>query len=151
MATRKIKGGDVNLNRVFRRILSVGFEYETGLLTKLTLVEDTDEDGNPVNILLNTDTARDNIRDLEDTNLDETNPYYEDYLLRQNETMELPILDNQGKPDKNSKFYVTNDIASSPFLHLWTFKTPIYPTGGIKKSKNVKSIMMVLLFPLLFW
>ena len=34
-------------------------------------------------------------------------------------------------------------------LHLWTFKTPIFTE--LKKSKNVKSIMMVLLFPLLFW
>jgi len=32
-------------------------------------------------------------------------------------------------------------------LHLWTFKTP---TLTLKKYKNVKSILMVLLFLLLF-
>jgi hypothetical protein len=32
-------------------------------------------------------------------------------------------------------------------LHLWTFKTPILTE--LKKSKNIKSIMMVLLFPVL--
>jgi len=32
-------------------------------------------------------------------------------------------------------------------LHLWTFKTPIF---ALKKYKNVKSILMVLLFLLLF-
>ena len=34
------------------------------------------------------------------------------------------------------------------FLHLWTFKTP---TFALKKYKNVKSILMVLLFFLLFY
>lgn len=116
MATRKISGGDINLKRIFRRILSIGFEYETGFLSKMTLVDDYDEEGNPIQILLNTDTARDNITDLERSDLDESDPYYDDYVLRQNETMELPLLDDAGKPDTNSKFYVTNDIASSPFL-----------------------------------
>ena len=34
------------------------------------------------------------------------------------------------------------------YLHLWTFKTP---TKTLKKYKNVKSILMVLLFLLLFF
>ena len=34
------------------------------------------------------------------------------------------------------------------FLHLWTFQTPIFT--ALKKYKNVKSILMVLLFLLLF-
>jgi Leucine-rich repeat (LRR) protein len=42
-----------------------------------------------------------------------------------------------------------NELKSIRPLHLWTFKMPIFTE--LKKSKNVKSIMMVLLFPLLFW
>lgn len=136
MATRKINGGDINLNRIFRRILSVGFEYETGFISKMTLVDDYDEEGNPIQILLNTDTARDNIADLERGDLDESDPYYDDYVLRQNETMELPLLDENGKRDTNSKFYVTNDIASSPFLkHLEE-----YCSNEIPKNQQYKFI-----------
>ena len=42
--------------------------------------------------------------------------------------------------------YVQKDIGNY-FLHLWTFKTP---TFALNKYKNVKSILMVLLFLLLF-
>lgn len=136
MATRKISGGDINLNRVFRRILSIGFEYETGFLSKMTLVDDYDEEGNPIKILLNTDTARDNIADLESTTLDESDPFYEDYVLRQNETMELPLLDDAGKHDTNSKFHVTNDIASSPFLKY----LEQYCSNDIPKNQQYKFV-----------
>ena len=136
MATRKFRGGDINLNRIFRRILSVGFEYETNFLSKLTFVEDYDEEGNPIQILLNTDTARDNIADLERADLDESDPYYDDYVLRQNETMELPLMDVNGKRDSNSKFYVTNDIASSPFLKY----LEQYCSNEIPKNQQYKFI-----------
>lgn len=116
MTTRKIYGGDINFNRIFRRILSIGFEYETQLITKLTHVEDYDEDGNPIKILFNSDTARDNIQDLEKTNLNEDDSDYEYYVVRQNETMELPLVKDDGNEDTESKFYVTNDIANSPFI-----------------------------------
>ena len=46
------------------------------------------------------------------------------------------------------RFDVTVPWTNNTFLHLWTFKTPIFTE--LKKTKNVKSIMMVLLFPLLF-
>jgi len=52
------------------------------------------------------------------------------------------LLINQSRHHPNRPLYY-------PVLHLWTFKTPIFTE--LKKSKNVKSIMMVLLFPLLFW
>ena len=41
-----------------------------------------------------------------------------------------------------------NELKPEFVLHLWTFKTP---TFALKKSKNVKSILMVLLFLLLFY
>jgi hypothetical protein len=41
----------------------------------------------------------------------------------------------------------TFPVNTRTFLHLWTLKTP---TFALKKYKNVKSILMVLLFLLLF-
>jgi hypothetical protein len=43
----------------------------------------------------------------------------------------------------------SENIVMKVTLHLWTFKTPIFTE--LKKSKNVKSILMVLLFLLLFF
>jgi hypothetical protein len=47
----------------------------------------------------------------------------------------------------NFNFEISYALSISSFLHLWTFKTP---TFALKKYKNVKSILMVLLFLLLF-
>ena len=48
---------------------------------------------------------------------------------------------------ENDYFNVDHKKYVDSVLHLWTFKTPIF---ALKKYKNVKSILMVLLFLLLF-
>ena len=50
----------------------------------------------------------------------------------------------------SSKIRNKDNINNAGFaiLHLWTFKTP---TFALKKYKNVKSILMVILFLLLFF
>ena len=69
--------------------------------------------------------------------------------------IKLAIINNKSI---GTKIHIDNHIMTfqdpGPFqglcrlmLHLWTFKTP---TLTLKKYKNVKSILMVLLFLLLF-
>jgi len=51
--TRKIHGGDIDKQNIFRKILSIGYELETMSLAKFTLIT-SDNENEP--ILLNTDT-----------------------------------------------------------------------------------------------
>jgi hypothetical protein len=100
-------GGDIHAKSVFEKILSIGYEMETTDLTKLTLRSD--------GILLNTDTARKDIAKINDPNMSEDDPDFDDYTLRQEELIDEESYVN-GTIDKNVVFYITNDIASSPFV-----------------------------------
>jgi hypothetical protein len=100
-------GGDIHAKSVFEKILSIGYEMETTDLTKLTLTSD--------GIFLNTDTARKDIAKINDPDLSEDDPEFDDYTLRQEELIAEESYVN-GKIDKNVVFYITNDIASSPFV-----------------------------------
>jgi hypothetical protein len=107
MRTFSNTGGDIHAKSVFEKILSIGYEMETADLTKLTLTSD--------GIFLNTDTARKDIAKINDPNMSQDDPEFDDYTLRQEELIDEESYVN-GKIDKNVVFYITNDIASSPFV-----------------------------------
>jgi len=102
-------GGDLN-HTIFEKILSIGYEFETSSLSKLTLLGD--------NILLNTDTVS---NDLQYINKD-ASPDNDDTfsLLRKHELIEFDIYNNNKTKDENSKFYVLNDITNSKFVKKLT-------------------------------
>lgn len=100
------KGGDIHGKSVFEKILSIGYEMETTDLAKLTL---TSEDE-----FLNTDTARKDLAKI-NSDISEDDPYFNEYVLRQEETFKEDAYMN-GKVDKDIVFYITNDIANSPFV-----------------------------------
>jgi len=100
------KGGDIHAKTIFEKILSIGYEMETTDLAKLTL---TSEDE-----FLNTDTARKDLAKL-NSDISEDDDYFDQYVLRQEETFEEDFYVNE-KVDKDVVFYITNDIANSPFV-----------------------------------
>jgi len=118
--TRKAeRGGDIHKREAFKHILSIGYELETSSLSKLTLISETTDRGEP--ILLNTDTARKDLEMLqnvsgygEEEDEDEENPF----LLRQEEEFQFDAYDRHNKIDKNVSFLVTNDIVESPFIRF---------------------------------
>jgi hypothetical protein len=111
--TKKIYGGDIDKNNIFKKILSIGYELETGSLSKFTLTsnsEDGDED-----ILVNTNTvAKDyeklKANDEESEELFEIECYTTDSLNKNNKNNKLKLVKN-----KDSTFLVSNDMATSPF------------------------------------
>ena len=100
-------GGDIHTKSAFEKILSIGYELETTDLAKLTL--------SPDDVFLNTDTARKDIAKINDTDLPEDDPDYQEYAYRQDELILEDSYVN-GAIDKNIVFYITNDVASSPFV-----------------------------------
>ena len=106
-----IAGNITNINGL-QHILSIGYEVECGILTKLTK---TEMDGSDKLVLYNSDTAR---KDILEFKKFEENPedMDDDIILRLEETVEDKMYDNSGKVDKNAVFNITNDIAMSPFI-----------------------------------
>ena len=113
-----MNGGDIGRVSGLKHILSIGYEVECGILTKLTRTEVGAllVGNNPDEIILyNSDTARKEIQLLKDAtnnleNIDDR------VITRLEETMEDVIFDKNGKVDKHSVFNITNDIAMSPFI-----------------------------------
>ena len=116
-------GGDIHRRKIFENILSIGYELETSSLSKLTLISDTTENGD--SILLNTDTARNDLETFqkklsssseeEDFEVQEEEED-EDFILRQEELVKIDAYNKQKQVDKNVSFLVTNDIVESPFI-----------------------------------
>lgn len=121
----KKKGGDIHNNDAFKHILSIGYELETSSLSKLTLISQTTDKGEP--ILLNTDTAR---KDLDifmkkghsSVGTIEEEEEDDDFILRQEETMDFPVYNSNYEKDENVSFLVTNDIVDSPFVKFLNSK-----------------------------
>jgi hypothetical protein len=108
-------GGDINRRKVFENILSIGYELETSSLSKLTLISQKTDLGE--NILLNTDSARNDIEIFQKKSENEEEEQEdENWILRQEEEVEFNAYDNNDKIDKNISFLVTNDIVESPFV-----------------------------------
>jgi hypothetical protein len=108
-----MNGGDIGRVSGLKHILSIGYEVECGILTKLTR---TEVGNNPDEIILyNSDTARKEIKLLKDATNNLEN-IHDSIITRLEETMEDVIFDKNGKVDKHSIFNITNDIAMSPFI-----------------------------------
>jgi hypothetical protein len=114
--TKKIYGGDIDKNNIFKKILSIGYELETGCLAKFTLTSNS-EDG-VEDILVNTNTvAKDyeklKANDEESDELFEIECYTTDSLNKNNKN----IKNKKSKlvKNKDSTFLVSNDMATSPF------------------------------------
>ena len=128
--TRKAeRGGDIHKRDAFKHILSIGYELETSSLSKLTLISETTDQGDP--IFLNTDTARKDLETLQNISTkngeedeeeedEEEEEQDENFLLRQEEEFQFDAYDRHNKIDKNVSFLVTNDIVESPFIRFLT-------------------------------
>ena len=114
-STLKNKGGDLQ-HSTFKGILSIGYEFETGGLSKLTYISTYEDEG--ISVLFNSDTARKDIElfESQDFELDEEDSEYDNLVLRQEETVSLPLYKtNSEQIDSHSKFYITNDFSQKPF------------------------------------
>jgi hypothetical protein len=119
--TKKMYAGDIEKHRIFRKILSIGYELETSTLSKFSLIGNSSDDEK---ILLNTSS---NAKDYEvikkiqnDKATEEENEKYENRL---EELFEIDLYTtqsiNKNKSNKlvkneNSTFVVANDVAVTP-------------------------------------
>jgi len=118
--TRRKRGGDINANSIFRKILSIGYELETSSLAKLSMVDRSD-DGEL--ILFNTDSLTKDYEILKRIqNNDYTNEEYEYYANRLEEFVDVGVYTsaslNKTKliKDNSSTFLVSNDLSETPFI-----------------------------------
>ena len=105
------KGGDLFRNKAFKHILSIGYELETSALIKFTEIHADLETGEPIHMLLNTDSSQREINEiLENTDDEDADFTDKEYVYRREEKLFLDV----GKPDVS--FHITNDMAESLFL-----------------------------------
>jgi hypothetical protein len=119
LKTKKYHGGDITKTKIFRNILSIGYEIEAGNLTKFT--ETVDDYGKKV--LLNTDTARmDDVKKFqgkEDADpTEDVDDEAMNYTLRQEEELEVPAYNSKGELDTDTSFLVTNDISETKMVKM---------------------------------
>jgi hypothetical protein len=116
--TKKIYGGDIDKNNIFKKILSIGYELETGSLAKFTLTSNS-EDGSE-DILVNTNTvAKDyeklKANDEESEELFEVECYTTESLNKNNDQQSKKNKKSKLVLNKDSTFLVSNDMAIIPF------------------------------------
>ena len=99
--TRKIVAGDIISHKIFNKILSIGYEIETDSLVKFSKMNDGVTD-----YFMNTDTNAKDISMFESGGNDYADE--DELLVRMEEYYDIDI-------GKNSTFYITNDITTSPF------------------------------------
>jgi hypothetical protein len=108
-----MKGGDILKNKAFKHILSIGYELETIDLIKLTEIT-TDIEGEPINMLLNTDSSQREITEILESKEEDddsfTNLGDKEYVYKRLEKLNLDV----GK--ENVSFNITNDMAESRFI-----------------------------------
>jgi hypothetical protein len=121
--------GDISNISGLKHILSIGYEVECGILMKLTKTSTGDS------VLFNSDTAR---KDILEFKKFEENPedIDEDIIERLEEMVEDKMYDDSGNIDKDATFYITNDIAMSPFIKKLA-SVCYYPSEEIIKSHTV--------------
>ena len=104
-------GGDLFRNKAFKHILSIGYELETSALIKFTEISADLATGEPIHMLLNTDSSQRDINEiLENTDEEDADFTDKEYVYRREEMLFLDV----GKPDVS--FHITNDMAESLFL-----------------------------------
>jgi len=119
--TKKKRGGDITSNNIFKKILSIGYELETSLLAKLSMIENS-EDGEP--ILFNTDSLTKDYEIIKRIqNNDYTNEEYEYYANRIEEFVETELYTTESLNKKknlieypDSTFLVSNDLSETAFI-----------------------------------
>jgi len=105
-----IAGNITNISGL-NHILSIGYEVECGVLMKLTETGDS--------VLFNSDTFPQDVLEFKKFEED-PEEIDEDMIERLEEMVEDDIYDDNGEIDTNSSFYITNDIALSPFMRELT-------------------------------
>jgi len=121
--TKKIYAGDIDTHRIFRKILSIGYELETSTLAKLSLIGNSNDDEQ---ILLNTSSNAKDYDVIKRIQNDEaTDEETEKYENRLDELFEIDLYTSQSINKKkrvvtdNSTFIVANDVSVTPFTkHL---------------------------------
>ena len=121
--TKKIYAGDIDTHRIFRKILSIGYELETSTLAKLSLIGNSNDDEQ---ILLNTSSNAKDYDVIKRIQNDEaTDEETEKYENRLDELFEIDLYTSQSINKKkrvvndNSSFIVANDVSVTPFTkHL---------------------------------
>jgi hypothetical protein len=119
------QAGTIGNNEAFKNILSIGFEFESNDLAKLSLTDDGD------NVLINSSmnltilrekefnefaTRRDEYYDIvEEDEEDDTALYYSEYLTEYDKK-------KSGEENEDVVFHVTNDIGHIPFSVLLSQK-----------------------------
>ena len=120
--TKKTYGGDICKNKIFKKILSIGYELETSSLAKFSLLSSSSDDEQ---ILLNTSSNSNDYGIIKKINVDDfTEEEYDKYANRLDELFEIDAYTsesiNKNKINKlvklkNSTFIIANDIAATPF------------------------------------
>lgn len=124
--TKKTYGGDIYKNKIFKKILSIGYELETASLAKVSLLSSSNDEEQ---ILLNTSSNSNDYGVIRKINIDDfTEEEYDKYANRLDELFEIDAYTtesiNKKKPSKlvklkNATFIIANDIAATPFTkHL---------------------------------
>jgi len=109
---QKKRGGDIDNRNGLKYILSIGYEIETGYLTKLTKTEATNNEDEI--ILYNSDSARKDIEIFKQLSEKEDLDDLEDELLvRMEETLEEDALNDNNEVDPYIIFNITNDVAKT--------------------------------------
>ena len=111
MNITKKRGGDISKNNIFKKILSIGYELETAMLSKLSMIGDE-------NILFNTDSLTKDYATIKRIQQnDYTNEEFEYYANRLEEFSEADVYttDSFNKipnlvKDEHSTFLVSNDL-----------------------------------------
>lgn len=113
---QKYVAGDIVKQNAYEKILSIGYEFETSSLAKLTGISE----GGKLAKLLNTDTARKDIEMLDDPRklVEESEEDKISYEKRKREELNIDMFKETGeKYDKNeATFLLTNDISESKFV-----------------------------------
>jgi hypothetical protein len=135
--TKKIYAGDIEKHRIFRKILSIGYELETSTLAKFSLIGSSVDDEQ---ILLNTSSNAKDYEIIKKIQNDEsTEEETEKYENRLEELFEVDVYTtesiNKKKVNKlvkneNSTFLVANDVAVTPFIKYLNNRCNLNDEGG---------------------
>lgn len=119
----KFIGGNLSNTSGLQHILSIGYEMECNNLMKLNKSESKEL------VLFNSDST---LTNLDFGEGDDTN---EDALLRSQELIEMEVIGDNGAPDENASFSITNDIAMYPFSKK-LMRSCYYPSQDVKSSRK---------------
>jgi len=113
-------GGNISNTSGLQHILSIGYEMECNNFMKLTRID------SETLVLFNSDMTL-------------NNPYFEeddkDGIMRSQEIIDMDVIDDNGMPDENASFSITNDIAMYPFSKK-LMKSCYYPSQDIQSSSK---------------